>query len=286
MKTFFTILAATLISNFATAKTYTLSSGKWTDAKVWNNDYPGTTIKAEDVVIIAGQVTMNTGIVVEGSLTVNKGAFMVGMKDLVISKSGRFTNNGNTVMNRIVNEGTINNNLIMEAMNDVDNKGLIENNNNMVAGNNLENFGGTAKGNNGAYFVNNNLFTSPAAKFGGEVKVFYGNEVQHSQETVKATSLFLNAAFKANSGVVLNISNPEMLGITAYKIEKSLDGNNYTLLETIANDNATVNFTDTKLSNSLTYYRIKAINAKGEEIVLPVATVKTPESATAYTLVN
>ena len=286
MKTFFTILAATLISNIASAKTYTLSSGKWTDIKVWNNDYPGTTIKAEDVVIINGQVTMNTGIVVEGSLTVNKGAFMVGMKDLVISKSGRFTNNGNTVMNRIVNEGTINNNLIMEAMNDVDNKGLIENNNNMVAGNNLENFGGTAKGNNGAYFVNNNLFTSPAAKFGGDVKVFYGNEVQHSQETTKATSLFLNAAFKVNSGVVLNISNPENLGITSYKIEKSIDGSNYSLLETVACNNATVNYTDTKLGNSLTYYRIKAINAKGEEIVLPVATVKTPESATAYTLVN
>ena len=161
MKTLYVIFVATFISNFATAKTYTLASGKWTDAKIWNNNYPGTTIKAEDIVIIKGQVTMNTGIIVEGSLTVDKGAFMVGMKDLVISKSGKFVNNGNTVMNRIVNEGTINNNLIMEAMTDVDNKGLIENNNNMVAGNNLENFGGTAKGTNGAYFVNNNLFTSP-----------------------------------------------------------------------------------------------------------------------------
>jgi hypothetical protein len=207
MKTLYTILAAALISNFASAKTYTLGSGKWTDAKVWNNDYPGTTIKADDIVVITGQVTMNTGIVVEGSLTVDKGAFMVGMKDLVISRSGKFVNNGNTVMNRIVNEGTISNNLIMEAMTDVDNKGLIENNNNMVAGNNLENFGGAAKGSNGAYFVNNNVFTSPASKFGEQVKVFYGHEIENSQETVKTTtSLFLNASFKTNSGVILNIS--------------------------------------------------------------------------------
>jgi len=286
MKIFYTILAAILICNFASAKTYTLGSGKWTDAKVWNNDYPGTIIKADDIVVITGQVTMNTGIVVEGTLTVDKGAFMVGMKDLVISKSGKFVNNGNTVMNRIVNEGTINNNLMMEAMTDVDNKGLIENNNNMVAGNNLENFGGTAKGNNGAYFVNNNLFTSPASKFGEKVKVFYGNEIANSQETVKATSLFLNAAYKSNSGVVLNISNPQSLNITAYRIEKSIDGNNYTLLETVANNKATLNYTDTKVSNNLTYYRVKAVGANGKEIILPVATVKAPESAFAYTEIN
>ena len=286
MKIFHTILAASLITNIASAKTYTLGSGKWTDAKVWNNDYPGTTIKAEDVVVITGQVTMNAGIVVEGNLTVDKGAFMVGMKDLVISKSGKFVNNGNTVMNRIVNEGTINNNLFMEAMTDVDNKGLIENNNNMVAGNNLENFGGKANGTNGAYFVNNNLFTSPASKFGEQVKVFYGNSIEKSQQTVKAAPLFLNVSFKANSGVVLNILNPESLNISTYRIEKSLDGNNYTLLETVASNNATTNYTDAKLSNSLTYYRVKAVDKNGKEIILPIATVKTPESANALTLVN
>jgi hypothetical protein len=286
MKIFYTILAAILLTNFAAAKTYTLGSGKWTDAKVWNNDYPGTTIKASDVVIITGQVIINTGIVVEGTLTVDKGAFMVGMKDLVISKSGRFVNNGNTVMNRIVNEGIINNNLLMEAMSDVDNKGSIQNNNNMVAGNNFENFGGNANGNGGAYYVNNNVFTSPASKFGAQVKVFYGSEIENSQETVKTTSLFLNASFKTNSGVILNISNPENLDITSYQIEKSFDGSNYTLLETILNSNSTLSYTDNKVDNNLAYYRVKALSAKGEEIVLPVATIKAPASTSAYSLLN
>ena len=285
MKVFYSILTATLISNFAVAKTYTLGSGKWTDAKVWNNDYPGTTIKSDDVVVITGQVTMNAGIVVEGTLTVDKGAFMVGMKDLVISKTGRFVNNGNTVMKRIVNEGTIHNNLIMEAMNDVDNKGLIENNNNMVAGNNFENFGGKANGSAGAYFVNNNVFTSPAAKFGNDVKVFYGNALQEAEPKVRATSLFLNAAFKENNGVVLNIENPENLQVSTYKIEKSMDGNNYTLLETISNNNTRLQYTDSKAGISLTYYRVKAISKTGEEIILPVATVKAP-SANVYSMVN
>jgi len=284
MKTFYAILTATLITNFVDAKTYTLGSGKWTDAKVWNNDYPGTTIKADDIVVITGQVTMNTGIVVEGRLTVDKGAFMVGMKDLVISKSGTFVNNGNTVMKRIVNEGTINNNLLMEAMNDVDNKGTIQNNNNMVAGNNFENFGGNAKGTGGAYYVNNNVFTSPAAKFGQEVKVFYGNEIQNSEHVAKTTSLFLNATIKGTNGVELNIANPENLSIASYSIEKSTDGSNYTLLQTVTNGKNTVNYTDTKLGNNLTYYRVKATSITGQEILLPVATVKAP--ANEYSMLN
>ena len=288
MKTLYAFLTALLTANLAEAKTYTLGSGKWTDANVWNNDYPGTTIKADDIVVIKGQVTMNTAIVVEGTLTVDKGAFMVGMKDLVISKSGKFNNNGNTVMKRILNEGTINNSLIMEAMNDVDNKGLIQNNNNMVAGNNFSNYGGNANGGaGGAYFVNNSVFTSPAAKFGKEVKVFYGNEIQNEENMVQSTSLFLNASFKGNnSGVVLNILNPEKLNIAFYKIEKSFDGANYTLLETVTNNSLTLSYTDNKVSSSLTYYRVKALNANGDEVVLPVATVKAPNSAGGYTDVN
>ena len=282
MKVFYTLLTTALFTNFASAKTYTLGSGKWTDAQVWNNDYPGTTIKAEDVVIITGQVTMNTGILVEGKLTVDKGAFMVGMKDLVISKSGKFVNNGNTVMKRIVNEGTISNNLVMEAMNDVDNKGLIENNNNMVTGNNFENFGGSAKGNGGAYYVNNNLYTSPASNFGVHVKVFYGSEVENSKEATKTTSLYLNAALTNDNGVALNISNPEKLNIISYRLEKSVDGNHYTLLSTFADINSPMSYIDSKPGNSLTYYRVKALSTNGEEIILPIATAKAPTANRVY----
>ncbi len=288
MKTFYTILALTLATEFADAKTYTLGSGKWTDAKIWNNDYPGTIIKADDVVIITGQVTMNTGIVVEGMLTVEKGAFMFGMKDLVISKSGRFINNGNTVMKRIINEGSISNNLVMETMNDMDNKGLIENNNNMVAGNNFENMGGDAKGNGGAYYVNNNVFTSPSSNFGVQVKVFYGNEIENSKDAPPSTPLSLSASFNSNNGVVLNISNPQKLDIVSYRIEKSLDGSNYTLLGVLSDNNGTMHYTDGKIGNAITYYRVKALNASGEEIILPIATAKAPApvSPKAYSYAN
>jgi hypothetical protein len=183
MKSLYILIATTLIANATFAKTYTVGSGKWTDASIWTNGYPGTTISADDEVIVNGQLTMNTGIVVEGKLQVEKGSAMVGMKDLMIAKSGSFVNNGNTVMKRIINEGSIQNNLIMETMMDFDNKGKIENNNNVVAGNNFDNFGGNVNGKSGAYYVNNVVHTSPSTVIGKDVKVFAGNAIEGSNET-------------------------------------------------------------------------------------------------------
>lgn len=269
MKKVYTILAAIFTLTAANAKTYTVGSGKWSDASVWGGQYMGSTIKAEDEVIIVGQVTMNTSIVVEGTLTVEKGAGIVGNKDLVVAKSGKFVNNGNTVVKRIVNAGTINNNMIMEAMMDITNQANIENNNNMIAGNNFDNFGGNASGNGGAYFVNNNISSSPSAKFGNDVKVFYGNMIE-TQQTA-SSDLNLDATVKANE-VVLSVANPTKMNVAAYSIEKSNDGKNFTLVEMLSG--ASMTYTDNQINNDLTYYRVKAIDTSGEETVLPLATVK------------
>ncbi len=279
MKKIYTLLTASLmIAGVANAKTYTIGSGKWNDAKIWNGDYAGTTVKATDVVIISGQVTITSPIVVEGVLRVEKGASMVGMKDLMVTASGTFENNGNTVMKRIINEGTIHNNLIMEAMLDIENKGSIANNNNMVAGNNMQNYGGDASGKGGAYFVNNNITTSPAATFGSDVKVFYGNAIEN-QSSASAVSMNLDAKIDNNS-VVLKVSNPEKVSVSMFAIEKSNDGKNFTLVEMVnkinAADEIAMSFTDTKVNSNMTYYRVKAIDSNGDETVLPVATVKMP----------
>ena len=232
MKKLSTLIAAIIIFSTVNAKTYTVGSGKWSDASVWGGQYIGSVIKADDVVIVTGQMTMNTSIVVEGTLTVEKGAGMIGMKDLVVARTGKFVNNGNTVMKRIVNEGSISNNLIMEAMMDIDNKGAIENNNNMVAGNNFDNFGGNAAGKGGAYFVNNNVSASASAKFGSDVKVFYGSAIENSNATSVA-ALNLNATVKANT-VVLSVANPSKMDISLFSIEKSNDGKNFTLIEMVS----------------------------------------------------
>jgi len=251
-----------------------LGTGKWNDANVWNGDFAGNTIKAEDVVIISGQVTITNPIVVEGTLQVEKGASMIGMKEMVVAKSGKFVNNGNTVLKRIINEGSISNNLVMEAMLDIENKGTIENNNNVVAGNNMQNYGGNATGKGGAYFVNNTINSSPSAKFGNDVKVFYGNAIEN-QTAANVTTMNLQANINQNS-VVLNVTNPKNVEVSVFSIEKSNDGKNFTLVEMVnktGNDFA-MTYTDTDVNSNLTYYRVKAINSNGEETLLPVATVK------------
>jgi hypothetical protein len=279
MKKIYPLLsAAILLAGTVNAKTYTLGSGKWNDANTWNGEYAGNTIKADDVVIVSGQVTVTNPIIIEGTLKVEKGASFVGMKDLLIAKSGTFINNGNTVLKRIINEGTIKNNLMMEAMLDIENKGLIDNNNNVVAGNNLHHYAGTAKGNGGAYFINNTINTSSSAKFGGDVKVFYGNAIENSNASVMP-AMKLNAAIHQGS-VILSVSNPAKADVSLFSIEKSTDGKNFTLVEMINKVNpeseTAMNYTDHKVNSNITYYRVTAIGSNGEEIVLPVATVKVP----------
>ncbi len=280
MKKVYTILAifATTVSF---AKTYTVGSGKWSDAKVWNNEYAGSTIKAEDVVIVTGNMTVNTSIVVEGTLQVEKGASLVGMKDLVIAKGGKFVNNGNTVLKNIINQGTVNNNMMMEAMGNIENRASIENNNNMVAGNNFSNISGTAAGNSGAYFVNNVISNSSSAKFGNDVRVFYGNAIENAATT--SASATLNANLKNNTvelSVAGNLSN-----VSLYSVEKSNDGKNFQLVDMVTASANGFNYTDTKINSDITYYRVKAISTMGEETTLPIASAKAP-FANAYSMVT
>ena len=179
MKTVIATLICLAATGFVNAKTYIITSGKWTDAKVWNNQYPGTTIQAGDVVIIKGQIVLTTAIIIEGTLQVDKGACMMGMQTLVISNQGTFINNGNTIMKSIVNEGTINNNQILETKADADNTGTIDNNNLLSAGHNFNNLRGTACGKGGVYVADNNINAAPEATFGKNVRFLEGNETQH-----------------------------------------------------------------------------------------------------------
>src|ERR1700761_2871742 len=102
---------------------------------------------------------------------------MLGLKDLVIAKSGTFINNGNTAMDHIINQGNVMNNKSMEAITNIDNSGRVNNTSNMVAGNNFNN-SGTVEGKKSTYFVQNSLVNSGASKFGTEVKFFCGNSVE------------------------------------------------------------------------------------------------------------
>jgi hypothetical protein len=178
LKTLITLAALVLTINIASAKTYVaINSGKWSDAATWENGAPGNQINADDEVIVKNHITMNTDVAVKGTLTIEKGFTVMSNKSLFVANGGKLTNNGNLTVKRIVNEGTINNNSMIESMVDTENKGTFNNNQNMVAGSNILNFGGTITGNKGSYFANGSVIASTDAKFGNDVKI-YANPTQ------------------------------------------------------------------------------------------------------------
>jgi hypothetical protein len=165
MKTIAMITLTVLCSIATQAKTYTIGSGKWTDPKIWGTQYIGSTIKAGDVVFITGQVTLTMPLVVEGKLQIERGASLIGMKDLHIGKGGFFINRGNAVVRRIINEGTVSNFQAMEAMMDIETTGTMENNSYILAGNDFETKGGNAFGRGGRMFANNAASLSPSTEW-------------------------------------------------------------------------------------------------------------------------
>ncbi|MCW3126143.1 MAG: hypothetical protein JWO03_1801 [Bacteroidetes bacterium] len=188
INTIITLTILVLSVNFATAKTYVaINSGKWSDASTWENGAPGNEIAATDEVIVKNHITMNTDVAVKGTLTIEKGKTVMSNKSLFIANGGKVNNNGNLTVKRIVNEGTINNNSMIESMNDMENKGTITNNQNLVAGTNLLNFGGNIEGNKGTYFANGTVVASNNAKFGNNIKI-YANPSQTGEAAADLSS--------------------------------------------------------------------------------------------------
>jgi hypothetical protein len=179
-------LAILFFATTSFSKTYiAVNSGKWSDAATWANDAPGNTISADDEVIVKNHITMNTDVSVSGTLTIEKGMTMVSNKTLVITTEGKLVNNGNITLKRVVNEGTINNNAMMESMNEMENKGALINNSNMVAGTNLLNFGGNVTGSKGTYFANGTVVSSSNAKYGNDIKIYSNpSEVAQAENTM------------------------------------------------------------------------------------------------------
>lgn len=173
MKAHYLISAAMLITAMAQAKTYTISSGQWNDPAVWGNQYIGTTIPAGDVVIITGKINMNAPLVVDGKLEIENGGALIGMKALTIGKKGSFVNNGITVVERIVNAGSVVNNSLMKTMMDKSNQPPVLDYPTIVAGNN-----------------NNNEVSGETAKAGSSSDNNAGSQSQSTPQAGLSTCLF------------------------------------------------------------------------------------------------
>ena len=261
-------LAALFIVNFSFGKTYiAINSGKWSEVSTWENGAPGNTISADDEVIIKNHITMNTDVAVSGTLTLEKGTSMMSNKTLVITNVGKLVNNGNLTVKRIVNEGTINNNSMIESMNDIENKGTVNNNSNIMAGTNILNFGGNVAGNQGTYFANGSVISSTDAKFGNNVKIYSSP----SQTASTESNMSLDAQ-AINGNVMLTVNNPNGESVKKFTIEKSYNGTTYEVVTDVTPSNSTVAmvYQDKNVSQETVHYKVK-INGSN---YLPLATVR------------
>ena len=176
MKTINSIFVGVLFTLSLHATTCTIHSGKWTDPLVWSNHYIGSTIIAGDMVIITGQVTMNTALVIEGTLEIKKGAGLIGMNNLTISKNGKLLNNGNTVVKEMVNRGNISNSGCLEAITNIENQSAIENTSHIIACNNLSSSSGNISGRDGSFYGNHSVSISASTEVSSGIKFFCENE--------------------------------------------------------------------------------------------------------------
>ena len=262
------VLAAILLVNIADGKTYTaINSGKWSDPNTWENEAPGNNISANDEVIIKNHITMNADVSVNGTLTIVKGISMMSNKTLVINADGKLINNGNVTVKRIVNEGTIYNNSMLEAMSDIDNKGTVSNNSNMLAGNDFRNTGGNVTGNNGTYFANGDVVATSDARFGADVKI-YGSP---SQSQYSKSNLSLEAE-SINGHILLTVNNPGGEPLKKLTIEKSYNGTSYEVIGEITPTNNAIAmiYQDKDIEQETVHYKVKVNDAN----YLPQATVR------------
>jgi hypothetical protein len=178
MKTVNLVLAVMLFGTAIQAKTYTIGSGKWSDPCSWSDQSIGTTIKAGDIVIITGQVTLTTPLLVEGTLEIEKGATLLGAKDITIANGGLMVNNGSTVVRRIVNEGSVSNNLFMETTAGIENRSSLENNSTVVAGNNFDSVAGNTCGADGRIYINNTRPQCSSNELDASACILTTNEIE------------------------------------------------------------------------------------------------------------
>lgn len=267
LKSFLT-LAAIITVNFSFGKTFTtINSGKWSDASTWDNGTPGALVAANDEVIVKNHITMNVDVAVKGTLTIGKGISVMSNKTLIIATEGKLVNNGNLTVKRIVNEGTINNNSMIESMNDIENEGSVNNNSNMMVGTNLLNFGGNVAGIEGTYFANGTVLASLDAKFGKNIKI-YANPDQNNST---ASTMSLEAE-QISGNVILTVNNPNNEPVNEFTIEKSYNGKTFERVTDVTASNSTIAmvYQDKNIAQETVSYKVKV---NGTDY-LPQATVR------------
>lgn len=275
MKNLYRIIALSvfaLLSYTVQAATFEIiKPGKYTDNTIWREGiYPGTTIGNNDVVIVNSHIVINSDIEIEGILIVEKTYTVISNKSLFVTSTGRVVNSGSINVKTVMNEGQIDNYSQLETTGDLQNRGIINNNVNMVTGTDFINQSSNVGGNNGTYFVNGSMVTSPNTKIENSVKILVAE-----QQVVSSNSSMTLEANVIEKNVMLTVNNPKVENVSKFEVERSFDGQQYNkIYETGASVSATYYlYQDNNVNNETVYYKVKVVTGS-QETYLPSTVVK------------
>jgi hypothetical protein len=140
--------ASLLTASFSThAAVVFLQSGRWSEL------YAQNVVNAGTHIIITGNVTLDSPILIEGSIEISKGATFSGFKSLYITSSGILKNEGSIVLKSLLNTGQIINNGIIDLMYDLENEGTLQNNHLINCARSFYCNSGALTGGNSQYYV-------------------------------------------------------------------------------------------------------------------------------------
>ena len=160
------------------ARTYTLESGKWSDL------YADSCIDADVEVIVAGTVILDMPIIIEGTLTIEDQAMLMGLERISITETGRLCNEGVIMANCLYNKGTIQSKHALSVIDKVSNIGTIDNGDLMVAGKSID-IGQNAITNGKGNYMTNDLILEPNTEI-PQTKIRYAGQLTKVEEDYSA----------------------------------------------------------------------------------------------------
>jgi hypothetical protein len=276
--------------NFAAhAKTYSVNlNGIYNDPAIWTPGYPGNIIQETDTVVINNDITLNTDIVIKGTVLIRRTGSFMGNKKIVILPSGKLINFGTSVVDAINNRGMIYNKHILEIALDLINSGEVINQENMVIGNITDNIG-LITGQGGNLISNKRLVNSQTGVIRGNLDVCSNNFMNVDGGTIDSThlsfcghrifrSIYLSADIRKEN-VVLCVKNSVSKDYKNYQVERSVDGINYETIATVDTKDIKdltlpFQYLDNEVvkSNSV-FYRVKVTSADNLETFIPAVEV-------------
>lgn len=132
MEKIYLIVVLCMLCSNTKANTYTLTSGKWSEI------YDDSCVDEGIEVRITGTVILDRPIMIEGTLTIEDKAMLIGLERITITESGRLCNEGVIMAERLSNKGTVQSKHAISFIDDVSNSGTIDNGDLMIAGKSID----------------------------------------------------------------------------------------------------------------------------------------------------